>query len=81
MSEKTETRRVVIVGLGLIGGSIGLRLKAAELPGLEIVGTDADRSNERAAKTNPSSCRWVTAPVTGATWPSVCCIRIPQWRS
>ncbi len=50
MSEKTETRRVVIVGLGLIGGSIGLRLKAAELPGLEIVGTDADRSNERAAK-------------------------------
>jgi prephenate dehydrogenase len=50
MSEKKETRRVVIVGLGLIGGSIGLRLKAAELPGLEIVGTDADRSNERAAK-------------------------------
>ena len=50
MSEKTETRRVVIVGLGLIGGSIGLRLKAAELPQLEIVGSDVDGSTERAAK-------------------------------
>lgn len=45
-----ETRRVVIVGLGLIGGSIGLRLKAAELPGLEIVGSDIDGLRERAAK-------------------------------
>ncbi|MCH7617378.1 MAG: prephenate dehydrogenase/arogenate dehydrogenase family protein [Chloroflexi bacterium] len=50
MSEKKENRRVVIVGLGLIGGSIGLRLKAADLPGLEIVGSDSDGSNERAAK-------------------------------
>lgn len=50
MSKKTETRRVVIVGLGLIGGSIGLRLKAAELPGLEIVGSDIDGTRERAAK-------------------------------
>ena len=50
MSKKTETRRVVIVGLGLIGGSIGLRLKAAELPGLEIVGSDIDGLRERAAK-------------------------------
>ena len=45
-----ETRRVVIVGLGLIGGSIGLRLKAAELPQLEIVGSDVEGSTERAAK-------------------------------
>ncbi len=50
MSEKAETRRAVIIGLGLIGGSIGLRLKAAELPGLEIIGSDIDRSSERAAK-------------------------------
>ncbi|MCH7484834.1 MAG: prephenate dehydrogenase/arogenate dehydrogenase family protein [Chloroflexi bacterium] len=50
MSEKAETRRVVIIGLGLIGGSIGLRLKAAELPGLDIVGSDIDRASERAAK-------------------------------
>jgi len=50
MSEKAETRRVVIIGLGLIGGSIGLRLKAAGLPGLEIVGSDIDGSAERAAK-------------------------------
>ena len=50
MSKKTETRRVVIVGLGLIGGSIGLRLKAAELPGLEVVGSDIDGLRERAAK-------------------------------
>ncbi len=50
MSKNTEARRVVIVGLGLVGGSIGLRLKAAELPGLEIVGSDIDGSRERAAK-------------------------------
>ena len=50
MSENTETRRVVIVGLGLIGGSIGLRLSAAELPGLEVVGSDIDGSRESTAK-------------------------------
>ena len=50
MSEKAETRRVVIIGLGLIGGSIGLGLKAAELPGLDIVGSDINGSSERAAK-------------------------------
>ncbi len=50
MSEKAEPRRVVIIGLGLIGGSIGLRLKASGLPGLEIVGSDIDGSRERAAK-------------------------------
>ncbi len=50
MSEKAETRRVVIIGLGLIGGSIGLGLKAAELPGLDSVGSDINGSSERAAK-------------------------------
>lgn len=50
MSEKAETRRVTVIGLGLIGGSIGLRLKAAKLPGLEIVGSDIDGSREHAAR-------------------------------
>ena len=50
MSEKNETRRVTIVGLGLIGGSIGLKLRAAQMPGLEIVGSDIDGSRERTAK-------------------------------
>lgn len=50
MSEKADKRRVAIIGLGLVGGSIGLRLRAAELPGLEIVGSDIDGSRERAAK-------------------------------
>ena len=50
MSDKTEMRRIVIIGLGLIGGSIGLGLKAAELPGIDIVGSDIDGSRERAAK-------------------------------
>ncbi len=35
--------RVAIIGLGLIGGSIGLALKRAQLDGLEIVGFDASR--------------------------------------
>ena len=32
--------RVVIIGLGLIGGSLGMALKAAKLWGIEIVGVD-----------------------------------------
>ena len=50
MNEKAESHRIVIVGLGLVGGSIALRLKATEMPGLEIVGSDIDGSRERAAK-------------------------------
>ena len=34
--------RVTIIGTGLIGGSIGLALKAAKLPQLELVGYDLD---------------------------------------
>lgn len=34
--------RVAIIGLGLIGGSIGLALKRANLPDLEIVGHDIE---------------------------------------
>ncbi|MEX0683853.1 MAG: prephenate dehydrogenase/arogenate dehydrogenase family protein [Dehalococcoidia bacterium] len=43
-------RRVAIIGLGLIGGSIGLGLKRAGLPSLEIVGQDNDRSAEKTAQ-------------------------------
>ncbi|MSQ14894.1 MAG: prephenate dehydrogenase/arogenate dehydrogenase family protein [Dehalococcoidia bacterium] len=35
--------RVVIIGLGLIGGSMGLALKKAKVKNLEIVGIDVDR--------------------------------------
>jgi prephenate dehydrogenase len=34
--------RMTIIGLGLIGGSLGLALKAAKLSDIEIVGYDAD---------------------------------------
>lgn len=50
MSDKTETRRIAIIGLGLIGGSIGLALKRANLPGVEIIGSDIEKPAERAAK-------------------------------
>ncbi|MBI3953568.1 MAG: prephenate dehydrogenase/arogenate dehydrogenase family protein [Chloroflexi bacterium] len=36
--------RITIVGLGLIGGSIGLALKAAKLHSVEVVGHDVTRS-------------------------------------
>ncbi len=42
--------RVAIIGLGLIGGSIGLALKRAELPDLEIVGHDAEYGVNRRAR-------------------------------
>lgn len=35
--------RVTIIGVGLIGGSIGLALRAAKLPDLEVIGFDTDR--------------------------------------
>ena len=35
--------RIAIIGTGLIGGSIGLALKAAKLPEVEVVGFDLDR--------------------------------------
>ncbi|MCH7835831.1 MAG: prephenate dehydrogenase/arogenate dehydrogenase family protein [Chloroflexi bacterium] len=38
-----EQKRITIVGLGLIGGSLGLAIKAAGQPGMEIVGHDRNR--------------------------------------
>ncbi|MEE8345737.1 MAG: prephenate dehydrogenase/arogenate dehydrogenase family protein [Dehalococcoidia bacterium] len=38
MKETQERGRITIIGLGLIGGSLGLAIKAAGLPGVEIVG-------------------------------------------
>ena len=35
--------RIAIVGMGLIGSSLGMALKKADV-GMEIVGTDRDRS-------------------------------------
>lgn len=32
--------RIVIIGLGLLGGSLGMALKAAKLPDVQIVGVD-----------------------------------------
>ena len=45
-----ERRRITIIGLGLIGGSIGLALKAAGLPDVEIVGHDRERGTEGKAR-------------------------------
>lgn len=43
--------RITIVGMGLIGSSLGLALKKANL-GVEIVGTDRDRAVASAARRN-----------------------------
>ena len=42
--------RIAIIGTGLIGGSIGLALKAARLNDLEIIGFDIDRGTAGEAK-------------------------------
>lgn len=46
----TETKRITIIGTGLIGGSLGLALKAAGLQGVEIVGHDRERGNAQRAE-------------------------------
>jgi len=43
MKEQQERKRLTIIGTGLIGGSLGLALKAAGLENVEIVGHDKDR--------------------------------------
>jgi prephenate dehydrogenase len=49
MSDAPDTRRITIVGLGLIGASIGLRLKQTDMPDIEIVGRDVERDAEKKA--------------------------------
>ncbi|MBI2913085.1 MAG: prephenate dehydrogenase/arogenate dehydrogenase family protein [Chloroflexi bacterium] len=43
MKEPQARKRLTIIGTGLIGGSLGLALKAAGLESVEIVGHDLDR--------------------------------------
>ncbi|HEV8573757.1 MAG TPA: prephenate dehydrogenase/arogenate dehydrogenase family protein [Dehalococcoidia bacterium] len=43
-------KRITIIGTGLIGGSLGLALKAAAPVGVEIVGHDSDRSTASKAE-------------------------------
>lgn len=45
-----EKRKITIIGLGLIGGSLGMALRASGLEGVEIVGHDLDRRAEGEAK-------------------------------
>src|SRR5437667_9134491 len=49
MDRSNGKKRITIVGTGLIGGSLGMALKAARLAGLEIVGHDGDRGNANQA--------------------------------
>jgi len=42
--------RIIIIGMGLIGGSIGLALRAAKLKNIEVVGVDFDRGVLNQAK-------------------------------
>jgi len=46
----SDLKRITIIGTGLIGGSLGLALKATNFPGVEIVGHDRDRGTANQAK-------------------------------
>ena len=48
--ETQERKRITIIGLGLVGGSLGLALKAAGLPDVEVVGHDRERGAESKAR-------------------------------
>jgi prephenate dehydrogenase len=43
MNRPDAKKRITIIGTGLIGGSLGMALRANRLPALEIVGHDRDR--------------------------------------
>jgi len=44
------TDRITIIGLGLIGGSLGMALKAAKLRNVEIIGVDTSYDTVNTAK-------------------------------
>lgn len=50
MSKQNSNARICIIGLGLIGGSIGMALRAAKPGGVEVIGYDPDASTERTAR-------------------------------
>ena len=50
MTAKDGSKRITIIGLGLIGGSIGLALKKAGLTDVQIVGHSRQRSTEGRAE-------------------------------
>jgi prephenate dehydrogenase len=50
VSTNGTKKRITIIGTGLIGGSIGLALRAANLQGVEIVGHDRERGNAAEAQ-------------------------------
>ena len=50
MTAKDGSKHITIIGLGLIGGSIGLALKKAGLGEVELVGHDRERSAETKAE-------------------------------
>jgi len=50
VTKEVGQRRITIIGLGLIGGSIGLALKKAGLTGVQVVGHDRERASETQAE-------------------------------
>ncbi len=50
MKEAQERKRITIIGLGLIGGSLGLAIKAARLPEVEVVGHSRRRESANKAR-------------------------------
>jgi prephenate dehydrogenase len=61
MMKKLQDMKVVIVGLGLIGGSLA-RALAARLPGLNLVGVDRDAASLRQAQEEGSIRAWSQDP-------------------
>lgn len=50
MSQNQDTARICIVGLGLIGGSLGMAIKAASPRGVEVIGYDREPAIEERAR-------------------------------
>ncbi|HMG17802.1 MAG TPA: prephenate dehydrogenase/arogenate dehydrogenase family protein [Gemmatimonadales bacterium] len=50
MQRPDTKKRISIIGTGLIGGSLGMAIRAAKLPGLEVVGHDANRGSANQAE-------------------------------
>lgn len=76
MMKKLQDMKVVIVGLGLIGGSLA-RALSARLPGLNLVGVDRDVAALRQAQEERSIQAWSQDPAEACSDADLIVLAVP----
>jgi prephenate dehydrogenase len=75
--EQGATGKIAIIGTGLIGGSLGLALKAGGLQGVRLAGYDADRGRAKAAEKLGAVDRAEDAAAAAVSGAAVVVVAVP----